>query len=170
MKIIVMDITETGIFVTADASVGWARQGAAFALDGVPELLSVDLRLTREGERVRVCGSLSAQLDRACDRCLAPITLHVSGDVDLLYLPQSTTDPVELQLSEDDLDVGWFDGRALDMGDVLSEQLTLWMPDRSLCDDPKVQRAVPGRCTPIAHDPGPELARHSPFSGLKLPS
>ncbi len=79
----------------------------------------------------------------------------------------SPADGVELQ--EDELDVGWFEGPGLDLAAVVSEQLALWLPDVVRCDSPGATRAVPGECALPVQDPGPDLKRRNPFAGIVLP-
>ncbi|MEL6343347.1 MAG: DUF177 domain-containing protein [Myxococcota bacterium] len=176
MKILVEDLPPDGRTVRADLKTHWAKKAAAAVFEVEPTTLSVDLTVERgEGRRVVVRGTASATLTGTCDRCLADVRLEIGGAVDLTYAPESETTSEsgdEVRLEEEELDLGWFDGLALDMGEVVSEQLSLWMPPRLLCEDPGVTRIQDGLCLPIAYDDGPEVKRESPFASLanlKLP-
>lgn len=48
----------------------------------------VEGRLSRIVEEVRVTGSLKAELEAPCDRCLDPVSLPVESEFDLFYLPR----------------------------------------------------------------------------------
>jgi len=170
MRISADDIPARGRPVQVDLNTPWLARAATLALDIPVRSLSMSLVVTKDDERVLVSGEGALTLDATCDRCLAELTLSLSGPVALRYAPADPTDSADRDLDEDDLDEGWFDGRLLDMTDVVSEQLMLWMPDRILCDSPGVERQTSGTCGQIDYDPGPEVKRASPFSGLKLPN
>lgn len=170
MRISADDIPARGRPVKVDLDTPWLASAAKLALETDPESLSMSLMVTKDDDRVVVSGEGSLVLAATCDRCLADLTLTLSGPVSLRYAPADPNDTADRDLDEDDLDEGWFDGRLLDMTDVVSEQLMLWMPDRILCDSPGVGRRTSGTCGQIDYDPGPEVKRASPFAGLKLPN
>jgi len=170
MRITVDSIPAGGRSVKADPQIDWARMAAKQALQGEPNALTWDVRVTRQGKSLKVHGTGSTRYSRICDRCQASVFLDIGGDVDLLYRPEEPENSsAEVELSEEDLDVGWFDGRALDMKAVLCEQLALWVPQRVLCEDLGVTRKTPGPCVLPDYDSGPDLERHSPFANLTLP-
>jgi len=170
MKIIAADITERGVDVQSGSDDAWAHEAATRALEVSAQTLSFQLKVRRDGESVRVQGDLSVSIQRVCDRCLEPVELSIGGVVDLVYVSSiGVKCAAESNLDESDLDVGWFDGLSLDMADVVSEQLALWMSDRILCDQSDVRRLVAGQCEVLATDSGPDLTRISPFANLKLP-
>ena len=175
MKILVEDIPTDGTAVRAGLETGWAADAASAALDAAPQTLAVDLVVHRDGERLKVVGDLTVDVPRTCDRCLEAVLLRLEGEVELIYLPPEASGDAahsERRLDEEELDLSWFDGRALDMSDVVSEQLALWAPDRIVCEDPAVTRLAAGECAPPDYDPGPDVRRASPFAGLaglKLP-
>ena len=169
MRISADDIPARGIPVNVDLSAPWLVRAAQTALDTQPESLRVALMVSKSDARILVSGEAQVTLSMSCDRCLSAVRLSLSGPVDLRYAPVNPDDATDRDLSEDDLEEGWFDGRLLDMTDVVSEQLTLWMPDRILCESPGVERLTDGTCSPIDYDSGPTVKRASPFAGLTLP-
>jgi uncharacterized metal-binding protein YceD (DUF177 family) len=169
LRISTDDIPARGLPVRADLSAPWLVQASRSALGLVPETLSVSLTVNKQDAMVLVSGEAQLTLAADCDRCLSAVRLSLSGPVDLRYAPVDPHDDTDRDLNADDLEEGWFDGRLLDMTDVVSEQLTLWMPDRILCGSPGVQRLTDGTCSPIDYNSGPEVKRASPFAGLTLP-
>ena len=169
MRIAADNIPDRGIPVQADLSTPWLAVAARRALEVVPESFSVTLMVVKDGKRVVVSGKAGLTLPASCDRCLSAVRLVISGPVSLSYAPSDPGDTADRDLNADDLDEGWFDGRLLDMTDVVSEQLTLWMPDRILCGSPGAERLIKGSCSSIDYNTGPEIKRLSPFAGLKLP-
>lgn len=169
MRISTDDIPARGLPVRADLSAPWLAAAARVALGSAPQSLTIALTVNKKNTTVVVSGEAESSLLIHCDRCLSSVRLSLSGPVDLRYAPVDPDDATDRDLNADDLEEGWFDGRLLDMTDVVSEQLTLWMPDRILCGSPGVERLTDGTCSPIDYDPGPEVKRASPFAGLTLP-
>jgi uncharacterized metal-binding protein YceD (DUF177 family) len=167
MRIVLDAVPPGGVPVTATAETDWAARAAAHAIDTAVATLAVDLRVRAVDAGARVDGTLKAAFDTACGRCGADLRYALSGEVDLDYspVPPKGTDPIELD--PDDMDVGWFDGHQLDLADVVSEQLGLWLPARIVCGDPAATRQSPGPCEVPAHDGGPALVRNNPFAALR---
>lgn len=170
MRIDIDAVPPRGRVVQADADTPWVVAATARALDAVPSsvLLEVTVYRVDGGARVRGTGTVSAS--RSCDRCGSDIVLRLEGEVDLRYVPEGQTGPDGVELGADELDVGWFDGHSLDLGDVWSEQLALWLPDVVRCGSAGVAPVDPERpCRVPVQDPGPDLKRRNPFAGIVLP-
>jgi uncharacterized protein len=80
---------------------------------------------------------LQAEVALACGRCLEPFTLAVDQELDLFYLPhdasQEQEEEDEVELSDRDVVVAYYEGDRLDLGDVIREQLFLTVPLSRLC-------------------------------------
>lgn len=82
--------------------------------------------LTREGERVSASGRIKAALEQSCIATGEPVPASVDEPFDLLFLPEPATGPDEdVELSEDDCDVVFHDGQAIDLGTALADTLAL---------------------------------------------
>jgi len=149
----------------------WASEAAALALEAPATALTGELRLSTEGAHIRVRGTLEAAAAMSCHRCGSAVNISLSGEVDLGYAPAGEAlvldEDVELEAAE--LDQGWYSGGSLDMAQVLSEQLALWLPERIRCEDPGVTRKEKGACDLPAVDAGPGPGRQRPFANLRLP-
>ena len=172
MRILAQDLPDDGLAVQAGLDDAWARDAVTLALGEPPTTLAVKLTATRIGGYIRVRGWGEADAALVCDRCGGPIRIHLDGPVDLYYAPMSpaiVAEPAELQA--DDLDIGWYDGESLELGDVVAEQFALLAPDRIRCTDPGVEQVDgPHPCElPAAATEGPDLKPASPFAGLQLP-
>lgn len=88
--------------------------------------LAADLALSRKADEIAMRGTVSASVTQACVVTGAPIEAAVETAVDLLFRPQpgSETDN-EVELGEDELDVVFYDGAAVDMGEAVAETLSL---------------------------------------------
>lgn len=103
-------------------------------LVGRPEL---DLRATREEDRVRLAGAIKATVEIECDRCLTPLTVPVDQSFDLIYVPPNRPAGAhdEKELGEDDLYVSFYQGQAIDLDDLVREQIELTLPMARLCGE-----------------------------------
>ena len=145
------------------------RIAALLAMDSTPSGLSVRFRVRVVDELARVDGQVHATTERLCDRCGARVRLVLEGATDLTFarLPPPGVDAVELDAG--DLDLSWFDGERVDLGQALSEQLGLWMPLRVVCGEIGTTRLDEGTCALPEQEAGPEIKRENPFAVLKKP-
>lgn len=91
-----------------------------------------DLTLKRVGEEVWIKGRIKTDLSFVCGRCLAPFEFAVDSKFDLVYLPEEVHEPKE-ELDESDLDRLFYQGRRIDVREVILEQLNLTFPPKPLC-------------------------------------
>jgi len=94
-------------------------------------------RLERvDGDTVHVRGHLLARLGLECGRCLEAFPLAVDQELDLFYLPHradEVEEEDEVELSDRDMVVAYYEGDRLDLGDVIREQFFLAIPMKRLC-------------------------------------
>lgn len=171
MRIPVDTIPEEGLVVEADLDTGWASKALSEAVDARPDALELKVKVERLADHVRVSGDAQGSVVRSCDRCGEPVRLHLGGPIDLYYAPENLVDEGNIELSADELDIGWFDGEALDLGLVLTEQFALWAPSRVRCGDRGVdQLPGPHPCgLPAEASSGGDVRARSPFAKLRLP-
>jgi uncharacterized protein len=90
-----------------------------------------------DGTTVHVRGRFGGTLGTECGRCLELYTLAVAQELDLFYLPRAAGRPQEqeedVELSDRDVVVGYYEGEKLDLGEVMREQILLGMPLKRLC-------------------------------------
>lgn len=171
MRIKVDDIPEEGLELSIGTGDAWAATAARQALEGPVDQLELSLQIDRIAELLRVHGHFHARVDRSCDRCGGDVRLTVDGPVELLYEPHRHEALHEEHITDaSELDIGFFDGLALDMAEVVSEQLALALPTRVLCDGAHVeQRGGSWACGLPDQEEGPDLSTHKPFANLRLP-
>jgi uncharacterized protein len=82
---------------------------------------------------------MRAPLALECARCLESFAWTVDQDLDLFFLPhepgRTDEEEDEVELSDRDMVVAYYEGDRLDLGDIVREQLFLAVPMRSLCRD-----------------------------------
>ena len=88
----------------------------------------------RAGNEVFVNGHVETRVQLECDRCLKSVELPVSADFALEYIPGVDYESSSVAaLSEDELSVSVFDGEAIDVDEIVKEQVLLAVPARTLC-------------------------------------
>ena len=101
------------------------RQAAPLKVDAVAELV---------GSEVRIRGRLGTRLEAYCDRCLGSVAIPVEEEFDLCYRPVSTiAREEEVELPEDELEVGFLSGDGIELADVVTEQVILSVPMKLVC-------------------------------------
>jgi uncharacterized protein len=83
---------------------------------------------------IQVKGRIDGSVDSECDRCLEPLKIPVSGDFELSYRPVSLQpeDP-EISLDDEEAEVGFYEGKGVELSDVVQEQILLWLPMQRVC-------------------------------------
>jgi uncharacterized protein len=90
-----------------------------------------------DADTVHVRGRLQAEIGLQCGRCLDAYPLALQQELDLFYLPhaagQAEEEEEEVELSDRDVVVAYYEGDRLDLGEVIREQLFLAAPLSRLC-------------------------------------
>jgi uncharacterized protein len=131
------------------------------AVLGAP--VATDFTLTHQGKELHISGTVATEIRHQCSRCLRERTYPFFAGFDLMYLPQPerrATDE-EIELRDDDMAVGFYDGVRLDVDLMILEQIELSVPMKFLCKEdcrglcPNCGANLndgPCRCLPEAHD------------------
>ena len=91
--------------------------------------LEAHATLERDGPRVRAHGRVRAALEQSCVATGEPVAEHVDEAFDLVFLPEpeSSSATEEIELAEEDCDVIFYDGSAIDLGSAIADTLALAM-------------------------------------------
>ncbi len=139
MRIVVENIRSKGRQLRFSQADDWARNAAEQALEGEVSELSGELDLQRRGQDVHVHAQATATAAVPCHRCGRPVEVKVESEEQLLYKPARSGGEDdhhhEVELSDSDLDVGWYDDGALELSAVVAELIALAAPSRVLCED-----------------------------------
>jgi uncharacterized metal-binding protein YceD (DUF177 family) len=97
-----------------------------FDLAGITRLWAT-LALTRNGEAVTATGHMEAEVTQSCVATGAPLEASIDEDFTILFRPAPAdgTPDEEVELSEAECDVVFYDGAALDVGEAVAETLSL---------------------------------------------
>ena len=103
------------------------RQTAPLEINATAEIL---------GQGIRIRGRLSTRLAACCDRCLSSVEIPVDRTFDLFYRPlQSVAKEEEIEIPEDEMEVGFYSGDGIELADVATEQVILSVPMKVICRD-----------------------------------
>jgi uncharacterized protein len=99
-----------------------------------PVGLAFDLH--KDQEKIRIVGTVKTVLELDCSRCLEGFGVPVDASCDLLYIPASGAPNVEeKEIEEDDLDTAYYREGAIDLADLVREQMYLALPMKPLCQE-----------------------------------
>ena len=98
---------------------------------------SVAGRASRKGREVRLAGKISARFEMLCDRCLRPVEVPAEVEFEESFVPREddARTEAERELLLEDLHLSVYDGDAIEVGDLVREQLLLALPARFVCRD-----------------------------------
>ncbi len=109
-------------------------------LNPVDERISLSGPATASGKvrlaanEVFVNGHIETRAQVECDRCLLPVEMPVSADFALEYITGSEYESSgAAELTEEEMSVSVFDGQAIDVDEIVKEQIVLAIPTRMLC-------------------------------------
>jgi uncharacterized protein len=92
--------------------------------------------LYRTNERAHLRGTITADVELDCTRCLASVGRHVSIPFEDVFVDATDEPKVkDLELDETDLDVDLIEGNEIDLTDVVREQILLDLPEQVLCKE-----------------------------------
>ncbi|HEX8583897.1 MAG TPA: DUF177 domain-containing protein [Allosphingosinicella sp.] len=113
--------------VTIDASEGERTALAArFGLEAI-HALAAEAVLTRDGETVVARGRVTASVVQSCVATGEPMDEDVAEDFAIEFRPhvQADSGEEEIELSEGELDVVFYDAAAVDLGEAVAETVSL---------------------------------------------
>jgi uncharacterized protein len=129
MKIVLSDITEEGLNLNVEVAV----------TSGPPLLLSpvrADLRIEKAGPEVFVRGDIRAGVELQCSRCLKKFPKDITTRLNVVYHPvEELRGEDKHEIKQDELDMGFYKGDELDIGDLVAEQIILAVPMKPLCSE-----------------------------------
>ncbi len=92
------------------------------------EALSADAQLTAKGEEISAAGELRAAVTQACVITGEPVPAEITEPFDIVFRPHPAgggSVDEEVELSESELDVVFYDGALADVGEAVAETLAL---------------------------------------------
>ncbi|HDD43383.1 MAG TPA: DUF177 domain-containing protein [Candidatus Desulfofervidus auxilii] len=134
MIIKVEDIPPEGLEVVFERGEKWWKEKEEFLsvdLDG-PSKAKIRLKVIQE--KVHVKGTIEATLRLFCARCLESFSFPLKTTMDFALVPYSLAPQKEmLRLTKDDMEIEFFDGKEINIDQIVSEQIFLNVPIKPLC-------------------------------------
>lgn len=96
-----------------------------------------EAELLEHTEEIRIRGHLRVQMEGECDRCLETASFPVDTSFDLLYRPmlKAIGEGPEVEVAEEETEVGFYDGSGVELRDVIREHVLLSLPMRKVCSE-----------------------------------
>jgi uncharacterized metal-binding protein YceD (DUF177 family) len=94
----------------------------------LPSLARFDAHaaMSRDGDRVSAKGRIKAVLEQSCIATGDPVPASIDEPFEIMFMPEPSGNPdEEIELSEQDCDVVFHDGQAIDFGTALADTLAL---------------------------------------------
>ncbi|MFQ5742365.1 MAG: DUF177 domain-containing protein [Acidobacteriota bacterium] len=133
MEIVVADLPAGGQCFEGETAVDLGSDADASDVV-VSRSVSYGLRATRDGSTLQVRGWLATDVEATCFRCLEKFRFAVRPRFELTYKPATEEmGDEERVLDEKDLDLDDYQGGAVDLRDLLVEQVLLALPMKALC-------------------------------------
>ena len=96
---------------------------------------SAEVLAHSDGE-VRIQGRYTVEMAAQCDRCLGRARFPLDDSFDLFYRPMSfIAHEEEVEIGEDEAELGFYEGGGLDLEDLLREQVLLALPMQRVCSE-----------------------------------
>jgi uncharacterized protein len=106
------------------------EQGSPLRATGEAESLE-----DSEGE-IRIQGKYSVEMTAQCDRCLGRARFPLEAQFDLYYRPASyIAEEDEVEIDEGEAEIGFYEGKGLELADILREQVMLALPMQRVCSE-----------------------------------
>ena len=178
MLIIVSQIPASGRLISLSLVEQWVQQACHTAFEGGATQLTGNMNITALGTQACVHCELVVECKVNCSRCMTELSCAVQVNEELLYEPDSLKgdhvtskkqlDKIkeEIELSAEDLEIGWYVNDRLDLQEVLTEAFILAIPNRMYCGMAGITRLIPGECRKFKGDDEPIV--HNPFANLDV--
>jgi uncharacterized protein len=125
LKLHPVSVSETYPAGALDYHTAEFRQSEKLRVRGTAELV---------GEEIRFRGHLSTRIESTCARCLGRVEIPVECDFDLSYRPMAEiAREEEVKVPLEELEVGFYTGSGIELADVVTEQVNLFMPMQVVC-------------------------------------
>ena len=99
-----------------------------------PATAEVRVDYYRAGPELFFQGHIDGSVVGHCARCLEEYTFDVAKDFFVVLIPKADL-AGEVELTDDDLDLSFYEGDQVDLSPLVREQIILALPTRPLCRD-----------------------------------
>jgi uncharacterized protein len=131
-------IGDEGLDLVSTLSVDWLRETlgseANYSSDTAGRLSA---HLSRSDDTVTVDGQVELQLTANCSRCLTAMAVPVRTHIQVSLVPRDGLPAAAAngELSEDDVGLSTYEGRTVDLGRIVHDEVLLDLPMQVLCSE-----------------------------------
>ena len=98
--------------------------------------VNVDLEIQKRSDHIHIQGALQGTLQVTCHRCLTAFLWPLKEPIDIYLIEEEELVPAEeMELEARELDFEFFDGVAIEIDQLVVEQLFLALPVKILCSE-----------------------------------
>ncbi len=142
MEIHLEQIKEDGLAFEFENSVETFPILAEMVTNGECEFtapIKAALRALRIDDLVEIDGHIETTVRLPCSRCLKLFETPLKSNFELTYMQHAAdvieeTEPQEIELSAEDMGIGYFEGEIINLKDGIQEQVVMEFPLRPLCN------------------------------------
>jgi len=138
MKININTIPEEGLDIRTTKDRNWMQTifGDVGESDFTLDEVHITCNVRKVQQSVFLSGTLDTVINLNCSRCLEAATLPVSAPFRYTLVPSALEENrYEIELSEEDLEYGYYEGEIVDCDPLIYEQIVLQIPIKVLCTE-----------------------------------
>jgi len=128
MKILITDIPDEGLDLDFEEKFGTEELSLVSPV-------KARLGLSKTFSEIVVTGTVDAELELECSRCLKKFRRIMHEPVNVVYHPLKELGPDRHELTDDEMDMGFYEGEELDLRELVREQIMLNIQMKPLCDE-----------------------------------
>ncbi|MGQ0793831.1 MAG: YceD family protein [Deltaproteobacteria bacterium] len=136
MRIRHTEIGKDGLHIATSSKAEWLTNMPDAALNErdarIVSVIDLDIQVTKVLKEVTVSGVMSFSIESPCARCLAPVELTLSPEVNLVLSPKEASDGDEAK-SDEYVDFETYSGDEIDLGGYLREVVAMSLPVKVVC-------------------------------------
>ena len=112
----------------------WQQDKLDNQIEGIIKPIAAKIDVYKAGEKFVLDGEMTGSLKVVCDRCLNSFEKEIKADFKLFFTPPAQYDTkAEIELQEEDLETGFFNGEEINLDNIFKEQVYLTLPIKTLC-------------------------------------
>lgn len=151
------NITEEGIEITEELERAWLANVPEFTIENdlayIKDRIQIRASVNREGNNLHLRGKVQFVIRTFCSRCGDDLDYPVDSGFDLVLMPSREEIPVlEEELTPEDLEHLFYQGKEVDLNPYFQEQIALEIPMQFLCR-PDCKGVCPGCGSDLNHEP-----------------
>lgn len=107
------------------------------AIGKQPHGVRYRLQMSRRGQYFFVTGEVEGELILSCDRCVEPFRFFQKEPFEMTLFPAESEKELkgDMMLSDEELEMGIYQGEYVDLQKIVEEQILLGLPMKRICSE-----------------------------------